>query len=65
LCSPPEPLDLGLCPHKLSSVVRYLRGQLMHQPMQRIDVDRERGEIEIHAREFNAGEQQHPSRSSP
>jgi hypothetical protein len=32
--------------------------------MQRIDVNRERGEIEIHARDSNAGKQQHPPRSS-
>jgi len=60
----PETLDLGLHPCKLGLVPCGLRGQLAHQPMQGIDIGGERGEIEIHAQEFNASAQQHPSRSS-
>ena len=44
----PEALDLGLCLGKFRSIRRDLRGQVMHQPMQRIDIRRQRGEIEIH-----------------
>jgi hypothetical protein len=32
-----------------------LGGELAHQPMQCIDIDRQRGEIEIHARDSNTG----------
>jgi hypothetical protein len=39
-----------------------LRGKLVHQPMQCIDVDRQRGEIEIHARDSNTGRRRHPQR---
>ena len=59
----PETLDLDPCLHKFGSVTRCLRDQLAHQPMQRIGVGGERGEIEIHAGEFNAGAQQHPPQS--
>jgi hypothetical protein len=59
----PETLDLGPCLHKLGSVTCCLSDQLAHQPMQRIGVGGEHGEIEIHAGEFNAGAQQHPPQS--
>jgi hypothetical protein len=57
-----QPKTLDLSPHsrKLSSLIRGLRGKIAHQPMQRIDIGGERGEIEIHARESNAGAQRHP-----
>ena len=53
----PEPLHLGARRRKLRVVVDHLRGKLAHQPMQGIDIDRQRGEIEIHARESNTGRQ--------
>src|SRR5437870_331162 len=42
----PKSLDLGLRVGKLGSIVRHLRGQVMHQLVQRIDVRRQRGEID-------------------
>jgi hypothetical protein len=60
----PETLDLGPYLRKLGSITHRLRDQLAHQPMQRIDISGERGEVEVHARESNAGAQQHPPRSS-
>ena len=45
----PETLDLGERSLQLGLLVSGLRGQIAHQPMQRIDVGWERGEIEIHA----------------
>src|SRR5262249_31083374 len=44
-----EPLDLGLRLSKLGSIVRHLRGQVPHQLVQRIDIRRQRGEIDVHA----------------
>ena len=49
---------------KLRIIVVYLRSKLAHQPMQCTDIDRQRGEIEIHAREPNTGRQRHPQRLS-
>jgi hypothetical protein len=46
----PESLDLSLRLGKLGSIVRHLRSQVTHQPVQRIDVRRQRGEINVHAR---------------
>ena len=45
-----EFLDRGLRLGKLGSIVRHLRGQVPHQLVQRIDVRRQRGEIDVHAR---------------
>jgi hypothetical protein len=56
----PETLDLGARPLQLGPLVGGLRGQIAHQPMQRIDVGWERGEIEIHAGKSNAGWRRHP-----
>ena len=44
-----EPLDLGLRLGKLGSIVRHLRSQVPHQLVQRIDIRRQRGEIDVHA----------------
>ena len=44
-----ESLDLGLRLDKLGSVVRHLRSQVTHQLVQRIDIRRQRGEIDVHA----------------
>jgi hypothetical protein len=60
----PEPLHLGMRRSKLRVIIGHLCGKLAHQPMQCIDVDRQRGEIEIHAGESNTGRQQHPQRLS-
>jgi hypothetical protein len=53
----PEPLHLGTRRSKLRVIIDYLRGKLAHQPMQCINIGRKRGEIEIHAPEFNTGRQ--------
>src|SRR5262245_22597663 len=45
-----ESLDLGLRLRKLRLIVRHLRSQVAHQLVQRIDVRRQRGEIDVHAR---------------
>ena len=42
---------------ELRVIIDYLRGKLAHQPMQCINIGRKRGEIEIHAPEFNTGRQ--------
>jgi len=46
----PKPLHLGTGRSKLRVIIGHSRGKLVHQPMQCIDIDRQRGEIEIHAR---------------
>ena len=46
----PESLDLNLRLGKLGSIVRHLRSQVRHQLVQRIDIRRQRGEINVHAR---------------
>ena len=56
----PKTLDLGQRSLQLGLLVSGLRGQIAHQPMQRIDVGWERGEIEIHAGKSNAGSRDHP-----
>ena len=43
-----ESLDLGLRLGKLGSIVRHSRGQVTHQLVQRIDIRRQRGEIDVH-----------------
>ena len=60
----PEPLDLGTRRCKLRVIIGYLCGKLAHQPMQCTDIDRQRGEIEIHARDSNTGRRRHPKRLS-
>src|SRR6516165_259628 len=45
----PESLDLNLRLGKLGSIVRHLRSQVPHQLVQRIDIRRQRGEIDVHA----------------
>ena len=45
----PEAFDLGLRLGEFRSIHGDLRGQVMHQPMQSIDIRRQRGEIKIHA----------------
>jgi hypothetical protein len=55
-----QALDLGACSRQLGSLTSGLRGQVAHQPMQRIDIGGERGEIEIHARKSNADLRRHP-----
>jgi hypothetical protein len=45
----PESLDLSLRLGKLGSIVRHLRSQVPHQLVQRIDIRRQRGEIDVHA----------------
>ena len=57
----PETLYLGPCLRKLGSLVGGLGGHVTYQPMQRIDIGGERGEIEIHAGELNSGLRQDPS----
>jgi hypothetical protein len=47
--------DLGARLLQLGPLISGLSGQVAHQPMQRIDVGWERGEIEIHAGKSNAG----------
>jgi hypothetical protein len=59
-----EPLHLGTRRCKLRAIIGYLRGQLAHQTMQGIDVDGQRGEIEIHPRDSNIGRRRHPQRLS-
>jgi hypothetical protein len=49
----PEPLHLGTRRSKLRVIVGHLRGKLAHQPMQCIDIDRQRGKVEIHAQSLN------------
>ena len=44
-----EPLDLGLRLGKLGSIVRYLRSQITHPLVQRLDIRRQRSEIDVHA----------------
>ena len=56
----PEPLHLGTRHGKLPVVIDHLGGKLAHQPMQSIDIDRKRGEIEIHARDSNIDRQRPP-----
>src|SRR5262249_44868489 len=45
-----ESLDLGLRLGKLGSIVRHLRSQVTHQLVQRLDIRRQRSEIDVHAR---------------
>jgi hypothetical protein len=51
----PEPIHLGTRRSKSRVIIGHLGGELAHQPMQCIDIDRQRGEIEIHARDSNTG----------
>ena len=44
-----ESLDLGLRLSKLGSIVRHLRSEVTHQVVQRINVRRQRGDIDVHA----------------
>jgi len=60
----PGAFGSGITKIPLSVIVGHLRGKFAHQPMQCIDIDRQRGEIEIHARESNTDRQQHPQRLS-
>jgi hypothetical protein len=60
----PESLDLSLRLGKLCLIARNLRSQVTHQLVQLIDVRRQGGEIDVHARESNAGAQKLPRRSS-
>ena len=60
----PESLDLSLHPGKLCLIAGHLHSQITHQPVQRIDVRRQGGEIDSHERESNAGAQNLPRRSS-
>jgi hypothetical protein len=53
----PQPFHLGTRRSQLRVIIGHLRGKLAHQPMQGIDIDRQRGEIEIHTRESNTGRQ--------
>ena len=53
----PQPFHLGTRRSKLRVIISDLRGKRAHQPMQGIDIDRQRGEIEIHTRESNTGRQ--------
>ena len=46
----PESLDLGSRLGKLGSIVRHLRSEVTHQVVQRINVRRQRGEVDVHAR---------------
>ena len=55
----PQALHLGTRRSQLRVIIGDLRGKRAHQPMQGIDIDRQRGEIEIHTRESNTGRQQH------
>ena len=48
----PEPLHLGTRRSKRRVIIGHLRSKLVHQSMQCIDIDRQRGEIEIHAPRF-------------
>ena|SRR2546428_1970493 len=43
-------LDLGLRLSKFGSIACDSRGQVAHQLVQRIDIRRQRGEIDVHAR---------------
>ena len=45
----PESLDLSLRLGKLGSIVRHLRSQVTHKSVQRIDIRRQRSEIDVHA----------------
>ena len=45
-----ESLDLGSRLGKLGSIVRHLRSEVTHQVVQRINVRRQRGEVDVHAR---------------
>jgi hypothetical protein len=47
---------------KLCVIIGHLRGKLAHQSLQRIDLGRQRGEIEIHAPESNLFGSEHPRR---
>ena len=60
----PEFVDLGFRPRKLGTLSGHLRGQVTHQGVQRTDIDWQRGEIEVHVCESNAGGKQHPTQSS-
>jgi hypothetical protein len=53
----PQPFHLGTHRSQLCVIIGDLRSKRAHQPMQGIDIDRQRGEIEIHARESNPGRQ--------
>ena len=55
-----QALDLGTRPRQLGSLIGGLGGHVAYQPMQRIDIGWERGEIEIHARESNPSLRRHP-----
>ena len=56
----PETLDLDARSLQLGPLIGGLRGHVAYQPMQRIDIGWERGEIEIHARESNPSLRRHP-----
>jgi hypothetical protein len=60
----PEFVDLGLRPGKLGTFPGHLRGQVTYQGVQRTDIDGQRGEIEVHVCESNAGGKQNPTQSS-
>src|SRR5437870_7855888 len=60
----PEPLDLGLRLGKLRTLPRHLPSQVAHQPVQRVDLNRQRGEINVHAQDSNACRPQYPRLSS-
>jgi hypothetical protein len=45
----PKPLNLDLCLRKLRLVSRHLCSQIAHQPVQRIDIGGQGGEVDVHA----------------
>src|ERR1051325_6282231 len=61
----PEALYLGTCRRKLRIITGCLRGQLAYQTMEGMDIDGQRGEIEMHATDSNFGRRRHPQGSSP
>jgi hypothetical protein len=56
----PKSLDLRLRPGELRLIAGHLRSQVTHQLVQRIDVRRQRDEIDSHERESNADTQGRP-----
>ena len=57
-----EPLDLSMRGDQLCIVTGDLRGELAHEQMQSINVDRQRAEIQNHARQVNVCGTQNPRR---
>jgi len=49
----PKPFHLGTRCSKLRVILDHLCSKLAHQPMQGVNIDRQRGEVEMHARESN------------